>query len=370
MMKVLFLTNVPSPYRVDFFNELGKFCKLTVLFQKKTSDERDSSWRNYSFNNFEGIFLKGISLNADTAFCPRVTKYIKKKIFDKIVICDYSSPTGMLAILKLRLKKIEYYIEIDGGFAKSGKGIKERVKSFFLSKASGYFSTGDEADNYLIHYGAKKELIHRYPFTSLKQKDISDNLCTIKNKNFVKKQMLCDNSFVILSIGQFIPRKGFDLLLKAISDLNGIHLFLIGGKPTDEYLNIVEEGRLSNITFLPYMNKEDLDKYFTCSDIFVLPTREDIWGLVVNEAISYGLPVITTNRCLAGLELIHDDDVGKIVPKEDIESLRKSIIDYTNENIYLSEKVEKRIKLISNYSIEKMVSAHLNVFIDKDNQMV
>ena len=41
-MKVLFLANVPSPYRVDFFNELGKYCDLTVLFEKATSERERS----------------------------------------------------------------------------------------------------------------------------------------------------------------------------------------------------------------------------------------------------------------------------------------------------------------------------------------
>ena len=46
-MKILFLTNIPSPYRVDFFNELGKLAELTVLFETAASDERDSSWNCY-----------------------------------------------------------------------------------------------------------------------------------------------------------------------------------------------------------------------------------------------------------------------------------------------------------------------------------
>ena len=79
-MKVLFITNVPSPYRVDFFNELGKFCDLTVTFEKRTSDERDKSWLQYKFENFKGIFLKGISLNTDTAFCFGLKKIIKNLI--------------------------------------------------------------------------------------------------------------------------------------------------------------------------------------------------------------------------------------------------------------------------------------------------
>ena len=62
-LKVLFITNVPSPYRVEFFNELGKYLNLTVIFEKSTSDERDSSWNNYAFENFEGIVLKGIKIS-------------------------------------------------------------------------------------------------------------------------------------------------------------------------------------------------------------------------------------------------------------------------------------------------------------------
>lgn len=126
---MLFLTNVPSPYRVDFFNELGKQCDLTVLFEKTTSDERDNSWRNYKFENFKGIFLKGFSLNADTALSFEVIKYVKDRKFDKIICTNVASPTGMIAIQYMKQHKIPYFIEGDGGFAKSGYGFKEHIKS-------------------------------------------------------------------------------------------------------------------------------------------------------------------------------------------------------------------------------------------------
>ena len=133
------MTNVPSPYRVDFFNELGKKCDLTVVFEKIKSDERGTAWDNYQFKNFDGIFLHGKSINTDTAVCPEIIKYIRKGLFDHIICANFLSPTGMIAIEYMRLHKIPYFLESDGGFAKNGRGIKEKLKRHFISGAKGYF---------------------------------------------------------------------------------------------------------------------------------------------------------------------------------------------------------------------------------------
>lgn len=45
-MKVLYITNIPSPYKVDFYNELGKYCELTALFETDASTERSEEWKN------------------------------------------------------------------------------------------------------------------------------------------------------------------------------------------------------------------------------------------------------------------------------------------------------------------------------------
>lgn len=59
-----------------------------------------------------------------------------------------------------------------------------------------------------------------------------------------------------------------------------------------------------NIVFVEFKTKEDLIDYYRAADLFVLPTREDIWGLVVNEAMAAGTPVITTTNCGAGMEIL------------------------------------------------------------------
>ena len=107
MLKILWLTNIPSPYRVDFFNELGKYCKLTVLFERTASSERDESWKQFKTDNFQAIFLKGKNMGVAEAFCPSVTKYLKKGEYDYVVITNFSSLTGIMAIHFMKKQKIK-----------------------------------------------------------------------------------------------------------------------------------------------------------------------------------------------------------------------------------------------------------------------
>lgn len=361
-MKLLFLTNVPSPYRVDFFNELGKLCDLTVVFEKKTSDERDASWKNYEFKNFKGIFLKGISVNTDTALSFEVLKYVKDKSFDNIICADVSSPTGMIAIQYMKQHKISYFIEGDGGFAKSGKGFKERVKRHFISGAKGYFSTSAAHDEYYITYGAEKDKIHRYPFTSLKNDDILSAVTTYYDKLEIREELSITEKNVILAVGQFIYRKGFDILLNVAENLSkDIGVYFVGDEATAEYLKIKSEKNLTNVHFIGFKNKTELKKYYIAADLFVHPTREDIWGLVINEAMACALPVITTDRCIAGLELVEDGVNGFVIDIENDKALLMRISEILRQDSDIKKLGENSLFKIKEYTIEKMAERHIAV---------
>ena len=358
-MKVLFITNVPSPYRVEFFNELGKYCNLTVAFEKRTSNERDKSWLNYKFENFEGIFLSGISINTDTAVCFGIKKLIKKGNFAKIICANFTSPTGMIAIRYMRRKKIPYYLESDGGFAKKGKGFKEKLKKYFIQGAQGYFSTAKEHDHYYITYGAEKNRIYRYPFTYIRQEEILSDSPTEERKAELRKKLGIKEKQVVLAVGQFIYRKGFDVLIKAASNLSkDVAVCFVGGIPTQEYIELKENLRLKNIYFIGFKSKASLNEYYQMANIFVLPTREDVWGLVINEAMSNGLPVVTTDKCIAGLELVKNDVNGYIIATNDKDELSEKI----QLSLTKTESFGKNsLKMIENYTIEKMANKHIEV---------
>ena len=547
--KILFMTNVPSPYRVDFFNELGKHCELTVTFEKNTSDERHESWKEYKFENFSGVILNGINVDYDTAICFEIIKFLSDNTFDDIIISDFLSPTGMIAIEYLRLKKRKYWLESDGGFVRHKGGIKAFIKRHFIKGAYGYFSTAPSHDEYYIQYGAKVDRIYRYPFTSLSQKDLlpinpsqeekqhlrtrlkikenyvllvdgtvfrnlddcrhlaniarsmgcaygfyilgsslvqemmeklhfnieniryckldmltvycraadvyvvlndnknSNELCTAlanglplvsikgesdaselihNNKNalqlsldeemnfknklvamlhdqntinamgeksretiakyavqkmpseiyrniicegyhgwvkeYLRKELHVNSKYVILAVGQFIHRKGFDVLLKAANLINDndVQFIFVGGLATPEYLKYVEENNLKNVQFLGFKTKEELRKYYVAADIMIHPTREDIWGLVINEAVSCLCPVISTDRCIAAEQLVKPSCNGFIIPTDDSKAIAESIF-LAIELVDTHKCINSCIDISREFTIEQMSLRHLEV---------
>ena len=78
-------------------------------------------------------------------------------------------------------------------------------------------------------------------------------------------------------------------------------LCIVGDEPTQEFIEMKNNMKLDNIVFVGFKTKKELKDYYIAADVFCLQTRGDVWGLVVNEAMAYGLPIITTDKCVAGM---------------------------------------------------------------------
>ena len=358
--KVLWLANIPSPYSVDFFNELGKLCDLTVLFERASADDRDKSWKDINFKSFQGIILKGLKYGADKALCPGICRYLCGR-YDIVVVSNMATLSGMLAVAFLRLIGKEYLIQGDGGFHKDGIGLKEKTKKWIISGSSLCLSTGVAHDDYYQFYGAAKERLKRIPFSSLYEKDIDKAPALQEEKEMLKKKLGLSGERIVLSIGQFIYRKGFDLLIKAAASLpDNINVYIIGGTPTTEYFEIIEQNKIDNVFFVPFQKHDTLPDYFRAADVFVLPTREDIWGLVINEAMAHGLPIVTTERCVAGLELIENEKNGYIIPVDNVEKITEAIQVILAGDMY--QIGLNNIQKMHEYSFEKIAEVHNHIF--------
>lgn len=362
MKRVLFITNYPSPYRVRFFDELGKYMDVTVLFADRIEDKkhRNASWYVAGEGNFRAVQLeKKVATVGSNALCVDVVKWVKQP-FDHIIVGGYSNPTIIWAMAYMRLHKIPFWMEVDGGLIRQEKKHKFLVKKGLVTMADKWLSTGPNTTKYLVHYGAKKEKVAEYPFSSLSQGEVLQQMVSSEEKAQLKQALGIPEEKAVLTIGQFIHRKGFDVLLKAAAEVDqNAGIYIVGGEPTEEYLQLRESLGLKNIHFLGFQSKDVLLNYYRAADLFVLPTREDIWGLVINEAMAYGLPVITTNRCVAGLDLVENGVNGYIVPVGDEKALAEKM------NLALQSDLEKMgqvsLEKIRPYTIENMAKSHVEI---------
>lgn len=354
---VLFVSNVPSPYNVDYLNELGKLREVTAVFERGFSSERDESWKKLRVQNFDCRILKGIHTAVDAAFSPGVLRYIHKYRKAHIIIGNPATPTGILAILYCKLFRIPFILQSEGGIPKDGKGFKERIKYFLMHDAKLYLSGMSLKNEYFLQYGAKPSLVKQYPFTSLYQKDLVSEVPSPEQKQALRRELGIDSARMILFVGQFIRRKGVDVLLRACDKLPAdTAVVIVGGTPTEEYINIGRQIDFSGISYVSFVDKETIKKYYRAADFFVLPTREDTWGLVVNEAMAAGLPVITTKNCVAGNELIEDGKNGYLLEVGDWETLHSKMLYLVENPDACIAMGEESLKKVQPYSLENMAA--------------
>ena len=228
MKKVLYVTNLPAPYKVNFFNILSREVELTVVYEREKASNRDSKWKSDSKYNYEEIYLHGKNIGMEASVSLEILKIIKKNQYDIILMNGYSSPTAVLAIVYMRIHRIKYALVCDGILPGKESTAKYLLKKFVISGADFWLSSGELTNQQLIKHAAKREKMYWYPFTSVSEADV---ITKLYNKEKFKKKIGCSVGKMILYVGQLIERKGIDILMEAYKKCNmpDTQLYIVGG---------------------------------------------------------------------------------------------------------------------------------------------
>lgn len=357
--RALVVSSYPAPYRVGVFKELASEYDLDIFFDTCINENRNSEW-----------FCKSGDFSFDILDNDKANHKFKKalkdiKNYDFVLAYDPARKPAIKAIILCRLHHVPYYVNNDGAIIRKNF-IRDSVKKFLYRGAKACFSSGHSATEYFKYYGVSKEKITEHNFSSLTNEDILLQPVSVEEKAELRKQLNLEDKKTIITVGQFIYRKGFDVLLRAWKQIDDYAQLLIigGGDLQADYEKFIAENNLKNVKIIGFMKKEELFKYYCASDIFVLPTREDVWGLVVNEAMAVGLPVITTDNCNAGLELIENGVNGYIVPIEDDKELSEKLLYLLSDSKLCSNISLNNLKKIKNYTIEKIAESHVNTITE------
>jgi len=171
-----------------------------------------------------------------------------------------------------------------------------------------------------------------------------------------------------LFVGRMIEGKGVRHLLKAVAVLQqrprqsvGFQLSLLGDGPLrDRYSNLARElGVEEHVRFLGHVASGEVWRYYSDAHVFVLPTLQDNWPLVVPEAMSVGLPILLSNRAGSVPELIREGENGYSFNPEDHGSLAACMERYLENPDLVSRHGQRSLELVAPYTPENAARAFL-----------
>ena len=175
---------------------------------------------------------------------------------------------------------------------------------------------------------------------------------------------LHEEGITFLYSGYLIPRKGVDYLLQAwmkhIQTYPKDQLLLVGGGELQESLSKTY-GREKSIYFMGTVVYDTIYRYYNAADVFVIPTLEDNWSLVVPEAMACGLPVACSvyNGCYP--ELVHEGENGALFDPLDVKSTVKAL-DYFH-HVDLDQQGARSIEIEKQYNTERVAQNIFNALM-------
>ena len=312
----LFIDVSPGFYKTKLFNELYRRIDIFVVY---TSDY-DNSSRNEDFlggeRHYKYTCLSGNKINQWLRILYFIFKY---KSAEKIV-GGYTSFSSWVPILFSKKRHNSVIVESTYRETKVS-GYQVYLKRFFFSRVSKAYVCGTPHEKLTKLFGFKGKTVI---WNSVGLINRAQNP-TFEERMIVKR---------FLFVGRLIPVKNLPWLIERFSNHLDLELSIIGFGEESDYLKSIV--KTPNIHFIGAVNNTELSYYYHKSDVFILPSLSETWGLVIEEALNNGLPVMVSDMVGCADDLVIRNEVGVVYKVNDIldfEDKLEYICNVKNNNV-------------------------------------
>jgi glycosyltransferase involved in cell wall biosynthesis len=278
---------------------------------------------------------------------------------DVITLTGYYDPAQLLLLLWAKRKGIQVVMQIESTAADhQRRGLKECFKQWVFNQCDGFFCFGSQSANYLLQLGVPERKI-------LLRKNAVDNdvLISTYHQAVATRQErqqqlgLRPNNFIF--VGRLIGFKNLPALLNAFaaarqqtSQSSDWGLLILGEGEELATLTTQRDslGLTDVVTFLPGQPWFRVPEMLALSNALVLPSTSEPWGLVVNEAMACGLPVIVSNRCGCVADLVDDGKTGFVFDPTQPDELRQQLRQFMDGRVDVTRLSQAAKERIAHYS--------------------
>ena len=373
--RLVILTEIISPYRIPLFNDLAQHAEvdLHVVFLAETDPEL-RQWRVYKdeikfsyevlpswrrrVGRYNGLLNRGLG-RALAGAGPHA-----------IVCGGYNYVASWQALLWARSRGLPFLLWSESNLQdlRRGHALVEFLKEEFLSRCSGFIVPGRSAREYLRAHKIKDDVIFTAP-NAVDNSLFGAAAEAAREAAVTRRKELNLPERYFLFAGRLVREKGVFELLSAYAKLNEqtrrqVGLVFAGDgvsrRELEEQAASISPGV---IRFAGFAHREQLAAYYALAQVLVLPTHTDPWGLVVNEAMACGLPVILSRVAGCAPDLIRENWNGLLIPPKDVSSLAAAMESLVSQPDLGARMAANSFQHISHFSPEEW-SAGISGAID------
>lgn len=362
--RLVILTEIIAPYRIPLFNALAKRSEvdLHVVFLAE-NDPQLREWKtptaeiNFSYEvlpSWRKRFGKyNVLLNRDVSAA-------LTKASPAVILCGgYNYVASWQAQSLARKRKVPFLLwsESHARELRAGRAPIEFLKRRFIRSCTGFVVPGQMAFDYLMAQGVNARAIFVAPNAVDNEFFASASLAARKDAAKHRRELDLPSRYFLFA-GRLVRDKGVFELLSAYAKLDEaireqVGLLFVGDgsarRDLEEQASTISRG---TIQFPGFAQKDTLAIYYALADMLVLPTYTDTWGLVVNEAMACGLPIILSSVAGCAADLLRADWNGKLIAPMDINSLASALTSLACEADLRAEMGVHSAQHIAHYSAE------------------
>jgi len=260
--------------------------------------------------------------------CPEIIMEIYRGKYDAIWLHGYGYAAYVLAALTAFILRIPILMrsETHLGLRRSRvrRLARDAILRFAYLRVAAFLSVGTQNRAYYRYLGIPDKKIFRVPYS------VDNNRfrqrSSVAKADIVKLRFeygIPADDVVVLFASKFMGRKNPMVVVQAAEMLvrQGLSFTLVlagSGEQERELKEAVAAAKLTNVVFLGFINQSALPDVLGISDIFILPSEDEPWGLIVNEALCAGLPVIIGEQVGCAPDLVVDGENGFLVDPKNL----------------------------------------------------
>lgn len=330
----LFITNIPSFYKINLYNRINEYSSIYVVYTGYGSAGRNDDFYSGQMN-FPHKFLQGNG----AIKCLYTIYLLLFNRFDEVIIGGWDTVPNWIAVLWVSKRKTSVAVE-SSIFESSIVGYKAWLKRFFLCNVQTAYVSGRPHKRLLEALGFKGQII------ITKGVGIFN---IVPQPQFTARTSVCK----FLYVGRLVKVKNLEFIINIFNRHPELELTIIGFGVEEKRLKSIA---CDNIRFLGAIANKELSKYYQAADVFILPSVSEPWGLVVEEALNNGLPVMVSVKVGCHEDLV-DKNTGVVFSLTD-ESFEEKLREIT----YIP-RYNKMREYISHLSFKNNQDYQVNCYI-------